>query len=307
MLAIVDEASRKARPTLVEVGPDGGLDEPHRFVEVHRPLVDAAGGQRIENVAHGDDACAERDRLAGEPVGVARAVPALVVRQRDLAPHGEDRVGGLGEDLRAHERVTLHLRALLVRERARLEEDRIGHAELAHVVHGRREEQAARDIAPHAHLRRDGLCVEAHALDVAAGLAIAELRGGGEAEDHIEVGPIDLVAELGVADGERADAGDRPRERCLALREGVDAAHDDGARRVVRVADGDGQLATARRGARPALRLLHDRRLAPEERREVLGDARPDPRGWGLSIEAREQGSDRVLDTMGWCGAGRGG
>src|SRR5205809_161966 len=41
--------------------------------------VDARGQHRVERVGDVDDPGAERDVLAGQPVGVARTVPALVV------------------------------------------------------------------------------------------------------------------------------------------------------------------------------------------------------------------------------------
>ena len=48
-----------------------------------RGAVDAVGHHRVEGVADGDDAGAERDVLAGEAVGVAGAVPALVAGAHD--------------------------------------------------------------------------------------------------------------------------------------------------------------------------------------------------------------------------------
>ena len=50
---------------------------------VHARAVRAVLGHRVERVADGDDARAERDRLAAEAVGVAAAVPALVARAHD--------------------------------------------------------------------------------------------------------------------------------------------------------------------------------------------------------------------------------
>src|ERR1700691_4605419 len=44
-----------------------------------RPLVGAGGRHHLEGVGYGDDACAKRDLLAGESVGVSRSIVLLVV------------------------------------------------------------------------------------------------------------------------------------------------------------------------------------------------------------------------------------
>src|SRR6202020_1900555 len=50
-----------------------------------RTTVCAVGAHRVPAVAAGDDPRFERDLLAGETVGIAPAVPALVVRSYDRA------------------------------------------------------------------------------------------------------------------------------------------------------------------------------------------------------------------------------
>src|SRR5439155_21482212 len=87
---------------------------------------------RVERVADEDHARAERDRIAGEAVRVARAVPALVAvaDERANARKELDR----GKDLLADHHVALHLGALLPRQGTRLVEDRLGHGDLADVV-----------------------------------------------------------------------------------------------------------------------------------------------------------------------------
>jgi len=68
----------------VEVPPALGLELRDRVVHRPAPLVGAVGAQGVEDVADRGDARGERDRLAREAGGVAGAVEALVVRERDL-------------------------------------------------------------------------------------------------------------------------------------------------------------------------------------------------------------------------------
>ena len=94
--------------------------------------VDAVAGHRVEGVGDGDDPTAQRDRAAGEAVGIAAAVPALVVVADDLGDVGH-RLVDL-EDRRSDLAVAPHLRHLLVGETARFEQDGVGDADLADVV-----------------------------------------------------------------------------------------------------------------------------------------------------------------------------
>jgi len=67
----------------VEVAPALELELAQGIRERPLGLVAARGEQRVEDVADGADARGQRDLLAAEARGVARPVPALVVRQRD--------------------------------------------------------------------------------------------------------------------------------------------------------------------------------------------------------------------------------
>src|SRR4051812_48409306 len=62
----------------------------------------------IEVVGHDHDAAAHGDLLLELAVGIAGAVPALVVRDRDLFGQLEDRPGGARENLRSDQGVALH-------------------------------------------------------------------------------------------------------------------------------------------------------------------------------------------------------
>src|SRR5262249_27700358 len=63
----------------VELGAGAALELLDRLVGRDAPPVDALGGHGVESIRDEDDPGAERDALAGEAVGVAAAVPALVM------------------------------------------------------------------------------------------------------------------------------------------------------------------------------------------------------------------------------------
>ena len=94
--------------------------------------VAAVAGHRVPGVAGEDDARAERDGLAGQAVGVAAAVPALVAGAHD-APHGAQRLGR-ADDALADDRVLADEAPLGLVERAGLVQDRVRDGDLADVV-----------------------------------------------------------------------------------------------------------------------------------------------------------------------------
>ena len=94
--------------------------------------VGAVGRHRVEGVDDGDDACADRDLVEHEAVGVAVAVGPLVGRADDRCDRCERRGGG--DDPLADRAVPLHERALGCVERAWLVEDRGRDRRLADVV-----------------------------------------------------------------------------------------------------------------------------------------------------------------------------
>jgi hypothetical protein len=116
----------------VELSSRAALELGARLVERHPLAVRALGGHGTEGVGHGDDARLERDVLAGQPVGVAVAVPALVVvedRGRDRSQRTD-----LVDQPVADPRVQLHHAELLVGELRRLQEDALADADLADVM-----------------------------------------------------------------------------------------------------------------------------------------------------------------------------
>ena len=80
------------------------------------------GGHRVEGVADGDDARAERDRVGLQAVGVALPVEALVRRAHELGDAAQRRRGA--DDPLADQRVAAHERPLVLAQRAGLGEDR---------------------------------------------------------------------------------------------------------------------------------------------------------------------------------------
>src|SRR6266545_1402286 len=94
--------------------------------------VDTGREHRVERVGYVDDAGAERDVLAAEPVRIPGPVEALVVVS--------DRRDGVVEEAEAVDdacpllRVPLHQRPLVLGEAGGLQQDRVGDRELADVV-----------------------------------------------------------------------------------------------------------------------------------------------------------------------------
>jgi hypothetical protein len=89
-------------------------------------------GQRIENVDDADDLGEEWDLVAAQRVGIAAPVQPFVMAQDDR-PHPAQRLERRTERI-ANLRMPLHQLELLGGQRARLQQDRIGHADLADVV-----------------------------------------------------------------------------------------------------------------------------------------------------------------------------
>src|SRR4051794_12147447 len=90
---------------------DRGIELRAGAVGDHRARLDDLGGgavgadrrQRVEHVGHGEDPRRQRDGLAGQAVGVAGAVPALVVVAHDELGLAQE--VDLAQDLPADERM----------------------------------------------------------------------------------------------------------------------------------------------------------------------------------------------------------
>ncbi len=126
----------------VELRPGVSAQLGNRLVLRQRLAVRPVGRHRVVGVAGGDDPRQRRDLLAAEPVGVARAVVALVAGADDLADLAEQAADAVQEPL-ALDRVALDDLELLGRERAGLVDDLVRDSELADVVQQRRELRVA--------------------------------------------------------------------------------------------------------------------------------------------------------------------
>jgi hypothetical protein len=111
-----------------------------------------------------------------------------VVGQGDDAGGFKQFVFMLADDFGTHDRVLVHDLPFLGIELARLEQDGIGDADLADVVHRRRvEDDAGRFVAqPVGEGNQAG--VMAHAQDVVAGLVVLEFGGPAKAADDLLAG-----------------------------------------------------------------------------------------------------------------------
>ena len=123
-----------------------------------------------------------------------------------------------GEQPRAVEHVAAHDRHLVVGQAAGLEQDAVGHADLADVVQDAGVADQVGLGGGQPELERDLAAEPAHALDVIAGVVVAQLRGLREPHDDFELGVrelrgarVDRGLELGVVAGGARARGDRGR------------------------------------------------------------------------------------------------
>ena len=162
--------------------------------------VRAVGEHRLEGVGDGDDPGLERDLLAPQPEGVAVTVEPFVVSQDRGTQVGE---AGTAEQTSADLRVVADLGPLVVVERPVLEQDRVGHPDLADVVQHAGEPNALRPVIREAELARHALGVAADGLGVAGGARVAQVERLRERQQRGQVRGPDGVA--GGTGRERAD------------------------------------------------------------------------------------------------------
>ena len=123
----------------VELRPAVAPQLVHRLADRPGRAVDAAPHDRVVRVRDRDDPGAQRDLLPRDPVRVATTIPPLVV-VADGRPRRCE-VPEPGDDAGALHGVGTHHLPLVRGEGAGLEQDRVGHADLADIVHGRGQRQ----------------------------------------------------------------------------------------------------------------------------------------------------------------------
>ena len=172
-----DECHQGVRRARVELRASAAVDLGHGVRQRHGRLVDAHREHRVERVAGRDDAAAERNARAGDAVRVAGAVPALVVAAGDLLGQAHHAGAAVAQDLRADQRVHLHLVELGRGERAFLEQDRVAHGDLADVVDPRRHLDVRDEAVVQTEQARDAAGQRADAQGVLARLVMPVLGG----------------------------------------------------------------------------------------------------------------------------------
>ena len=247
----------------------------------HLPAVWTVRQHRVVADDDAKDARGERDGLARQPLGIARAVMVLVrgADQRDHRAQEADRL----EDARAEHRVLLDDLPLLRGELPRLRDDRRRDADLAERLEERGVTQVAHLIFGEAEPlpERDGVRGEA-ALVVLAVL-VARLDHRRKRRHGRQVRLVELAVETDAVDRRRADPGEDADELALLVGERVrllpgDEEHADrfvaGAQRLH---EHGFAVEALERGARA---LGHDRGLAvldgatAEDRRDRGGALR---------------------------------
>src|ERR671923_108248 len=192
-----------------------GPDLRHRLDEPAGAAVRAIGGQRVERVRDEDDSRGERNRLAGEAVGVAAAVHSLVARPRDL--EDDRREPDAAEDVLRDDGVAPHHLPFLVGQRAGLVEDRLGDADLADVVEQRADLDRVEIRADVAETARELHRDRGNPLGVLAGGAVLRLDAPRERGDRREVLLPDSRDQLGALECGRKLGEDRVAETRPAL------------------------------------------------------------------------------------------
>ena len=141
-----------------------------------------------------DDPRSDRDVLRRQPVGIAAAVPALVLVAHDARNVSEPRDGA--QDALPDHRVVAHQPPLLLGQCAGLVEDLVRHGHLADVVQEGRglDLGGGRVVEPHVARHRAGQ--RDHVLGVLAGVAVALEQGHGERR-HC-VAPVRVRGRLAV-------------------------------------------------------------------------------------------------------------
>ena len=179
------------RPAAFEQDGDRGLVR-------HPRAVGTIGRQRIEAIDDRQDPGADGDVGAADPIGVAGAVPVLMV----MADDRHHRIGEVdgAEDLGADRRVQLHLLEFGRRELARLVEDVLGHGNLSRVVQQRAGfDGLERVLVGHADFTCEADRGKLHAPDMAVRHFVLGVDGRRQGLDRRQIHAVEFLdVALGV-------------------------------------------------------------------------------------------------------------
>src|SRR5262245_61184370 len=210
-LARDDEAAEGAHERGVELRARAALDLAGRLLEAARWLVAGEARHRVEGVGERDDARLERDRVAGEALGIARAVPPLVVvvdGRSDLRP-----------DADAVEHAEAEHRVLGAGARVHL----LGAVELQHpdVVEQRREVQPLEPVLLEGELAPETVRVLRDAVRVAAVVVEVRVERVDEDVGHVREEVALPVLQVGVVQRHRSEPGEGRGGGARGLDEGL--------------------------------------------------------------------------------------
>ena len=165
---------------------------------------------RVVRVAGEHDAARERDLLALEPLGVSSAVPVLVQAAHDRRDVLESRKAL--DHLRSPARAASDDLPLVLVERAFLQEDRVGNADLAGVVQARGERDLGERSLVEAQLLRDPRGEPHDALRVLPRVAVVKVDRGREGLDARGVRDLEALVHVALLERDRAEVGE-PRQK----------------------------------------------------------------------------------------------
>ena len=161
----------------VELRPTPVPEDLERFLERVGPLVGPLAPQRVEDVGDGDDSGFQRDGVPDQTIGVAVPVESLMMREGDEGAQFEEGRVGTHEHLEAVLGMTLHGEALVFGQQPRVENDRIGDADLADIVQlaGQSEDFSFRSGQAHQGGQSSGVLPYALEVERGLGLGVAPL------------------------------------------------------------------------------------------------------------------------------------
>ncbi len=239
-------------------------------------------GERVQAIHRRQNARANGNALALQPVGIAGAIPALMMRPHD----GSHRVGKAHalQDFGAHHRVDLHLLELFAGQFSRFRDDVLRHRQLSDVVQHRGRAQRLQLRFVQAQFLADLHRVGLHPLQMIVRGVVLGLNGQGKSfngsqmqRGHLfgvlllvfhasQIEVIGAVDQIHDGDGQQCGL---PTEMAI---DGAGRAHDDRAQQIV--------------GERPDVAFAPD---TPQ--RPALGE-RDGARHWKRVHEEEHRGRD---------------